>query len=68
MMTPIRLSRVPQMSIVRARSLRIGELAKKAGVNVQTIRFYEREGLLAPPPAPLLAIARIPPPNSSGCG
>jgi len=24
----------------------IGELAKKAGVNVQTIRFYEREGLL----------------------
>ena len=24
----------------------IGELAKKAGVNVQTIRYYEREGLL----------------------
>ncbi|MBI5426463.1 MAG: heavy metal-responsive transcriptional regulator [Opitutae bacterium] len=24
----------------------IGELAKSAGVNVQTIRFYEREGLL----------------------
>jgi MerR family copper efflux transcriptional regulator len=24
----------------------IGELAKKVGVNVQTIRFYEREGLL----------------------
>lgn len=24
----------------------IGELAKKAGVNVQTIRFYERESLL----------------------
>ena len=25
----------------------IGELAKKADVNVQTIRYYEREGLLA---------------------
>lgn len=27
----------------------IGELAKKAGVNVQTIRYYEREGLLPKP-------------------
>ena len=37
------------MSIARPKSLRIGELAQKAGVNVQTIRFYEREGLLSPP-------------------
>jgi DNA-binding transcriptional MerR regulator len=37
------------MSIVRPQLLRIGQLARKAGVNVQTIRFYEREGLLAPP-------------------
>lgn len=29
--------------------MRIGELAKLVGVDVQTIRFYEREGLLAPP-------------------
>lgn len=29
--------------------MRIGQLAKLTGVNVQTIRFYEREGLLAPP-------------------
>lgn len=29
--------------------MRIGELAKRAGVNVQTIRFYERKQLLAPP-------------------
>ncbi len=28
--------------------LTIGQLAKAAGVNVQTIRFYERKGLLKP--------------------
>ncbi len=27
----------------------IGELAKDTGVNVQTVRYYERRGLLAPP-------------------
>ena len=27
----------------------IGELAKKAGVNAQTIRYYEREGILPEP-------------------
>lgn len=30
--------------------MRIGELAKRAGVNIQTLRFYEREGLLRQPP------------------
>ncbi|MCC7080399.1 MAG: Cd(II)/Pb(II)-responsive transcriptional regulator [Burkholderiales bacterium] len=29
--------------------MRIGELAAQAGVEVQTVRFYEREGLLAVP-------------------
>lgn len=29
--------------------LTIGQLAKEAGVGVETIRFYEREGLLAKP-------------------
>jgi Cd(II)/Pb(II)-responsive transcriptional regulator len=29
--------------------MRIGELASKAGVDVQTIRYYEREGLLDAP-------------------
>ncbi len=37
------------MSIAQPQLLRIGQLARKAGVNVQTLRFYEREGLLAPP-------------------
>lgn len=29
--------------------LRIGEVAKRTGVSVETVRFYEREGLLAKP-------------------
>ena len=29
--------------------MQIGELARAAGVNIQTIRFYEREGLLPAP-------------------
>ena len=30
--------------------MRIGEVAAEAGVNVQTLRYYERRGLLDPPP------------------
>ena len=30
--------------------LKTGELARQGGVNLQTIRFYEREGLLCKPP------------------
>lgn len=31
-------------------SLTIGEVAKEAGINLQTIRYYERQGILAPAP------------------
>lgn len=31
-------------------SLKTGQLANEAGVNVETLRFYEREGLLPEPP------------------
>jgi DNA-binding transcriptional MerR regulator len=31
-------------------SLRSGQLAELAGVNIQTLRYYERRGLLARPP------------------
>lgn len=31
-------------------SLRTGEVAEQCGVNLQTIRYYEREGLLPKPP------------------
>jgi MerR family mercuric resistance operon transcriptional regulator len=34
---------------MRAEALTIGQLAKHAGVGVETIRFYEREGLLTKP-------------------
>ena len=30
--------------------LKIGEVAKQAGVNLQTIHYYERRGLLSKPP------------------
>jgi len=33
-----------------ASQLTIGALARAAGVHVETIRFYQRRGLLAPPP------------------
>jgi DNA-binding transcriptional MerR regulator len=35
--------------VVNGRGLRTGELAERAGVNVQTLRYYERRGLLAAP-------------------
>lgn len=31
-------------------ALRIGQVAERGGVNLQTIRYYEREGLLPEPP------------------
>jgi MerR family mercuric resistance operon transcriptional regulator len=48
-------------------SLTIGQLARRAGVGVETIRFYEREGLISEPPRrpsgyrdyPLESVARI---------
>jgi len=32
------------------RPFRIGWLSHQSGVNIETIRYYEREGLLAKPP------------------
>jgi len=33
----------------RAENLPIGELSKRGGVNIETIRYYERVKMLAPP-------------------
>jgi len=41
--------------------LRTGELAKQAGVNVESLRFYEREGLLPEPPRRPSGYRRYPP-------
>ena len=34
----------------RPEALPIGELSKRSGVNIETIRYYERVRLLSPPP------------------
>jgi MerR family mercuric resistance operon transcriptional regulator len=39
-------------------SFTIGALAKKAGVNVETIRFYQRRGLLVEPERPFKGVRR----------
>jgi Hg(II)-responsive transcriptional regulator len=41
--------------------LRIGEVAASAGVNVQTLRFYERRGLLQEPPRRASGYREYPP-------
>jgi MerR family mercuric resistance operon transcriptional regulator len=34
----------------RAENVHIGELSKQSSVNIETIRYYERVKMLAPPP------------------
>ena len=43
------------------RELTIGTLARAAGVNVETIRYYQRRRLLEEPPKPLGSHRRYPP-------
>lgn len=35
------------------KGITIGTLARKAGVNIETIRYYQRRGLLSEPPKPV---------------
>jgi len=42
-------------------SLRTGEVARRAGVNVETLRFYEREGILPEPPRRMSGYREYPP-------
>ncbi len=42
-------------------SLKTGELAKQAEVNVETLRFYERKGLLPEPPRRTSGYREYPP-------
>jgi MerR family mercuric resistance operon transcriptional regulator len=41
---------MPTITSSRAENLPIGELSKQSGVNIETIRYYERIKMLAPPP------------------
>ncbi len=45
-------------------AMTIGKVARKAGVGVETIRFYERRGLIGQPPKPLNAGFRVYPQES----
>jgi MerR family transcriptional regulator, copper efflux regulator len=55
------------VSTRRMAALKISEVAERGGVNLQTIRYYEREGLLPEPPRlasgyrvfPELAVRRV---------
>ena len=38
------------ITIARPGAFQIGELSRSTGVNIETIRYYERVGLLPPPP------------------
>jgi len=40
--------------------LTIGTIAKRSGVSVETIRFYQREGLIVEPPKPVTGFRTYP--------
>lgn len=41
---------MPAITASRAENLPIGDLSKRSGVNIETIRYYERVKMLPPPP------------------
>ena len=41
---------MPPITLPRDSTLSIGALSRRTGVNIETIRFYERIGILAKPP------------------
>jgi MerR family transcriptional regulator, mercuric resistance operon regulatory protein len=41
---------MPTITASRAEAFPIGELSKRSGVNIETIRYYERAKMLVPPP------------------
>ncbi|SRR5258705_13038081 len=52
---------VPEYGVKHAmREMTIGQLAEAAEVNVETVRYYHRRGLLPAPPRPVGGIRRYP--------
>jgi MerR family mercuric resistance operon transcriptional regulator len=41
---------MPAITVSRTEALPIGELSKRSGVKIETIRYYERANMLVPPP------------------
>lgn len=41
---------MPDITDARAESLSIGELSRRTGVHIETIRYYEKVKMLPPPP------------------
>jgi hypothetical protein len=53
----------------RRRALRVGEAAEASGVGIQTLHYYEREGLIeAPPRSPAASSLRRPSPGVGDSG
>src|SRR5262249_57308386 len=48
--TDSRGSPMPAITVSRGSGLTIGALSKRTRVNIETIRFYERAGILPKPP------------------
>src|SRR5262249_20125304 len=48
--TGTRGSEMPPITVPRGSTLTIGALSRRTGVNIETIRFYERIGILEKPP------------------
>lgn len=46
---------------MKVKPLRIGHLAREAGVNLETVRYYERKGLLPKPPRSASGYRLFPP-------
>jgi MerR family mercuric resistance operon transcriptional regulator len=50
-----------QVEVKDMRSLTTGELAEKTGVNIETVRYYERRGLIMEPPRTESGYRQFPP-------
>lgn len=50
----------PMVAATSSPAFTIGQLAQRCGVSVETVRFYEREGLLAQPKRPARGYRRYP--------
>jgi MerR family mercuric resistance operon transcriptional regulator len=48
--TEARIILMPDITDARAGNLSIGEISRRTGVHIETIRYYEKVKMLPPPP------------------